>query len=659
MAGSPNDAPTRATSVDASGVPTNVPAALGSVRLEHEIGRGAMGIVWLGYDRVLDRKVAVKFLLNAVADNGDPAFARFLEGARAAAAVRHGGLTNILAAGVHERTPYLMMEYVDGPTLDELLRAGGPLNVPAVLATGVRLCEAVEELHLRQIVHRDIKPSNVLVAPTGDVFASDFGLACLRPRAAGRVAGTPAYMAPETFDGTVSPRSDVYALGILLFELLTGDVPYHGELDQIRAQQRAVPLPVERLHARGVGDELIEVVERAAHRDALYRYRSAGRLLSALLACGTAEGTLAQGKRALAERVAQWQQVPAQSREPTPRDSSSYYDRLKAQADQHRQVTSIAPPSERPADVRPVDDQPVINLDLDCAQCGYNLRGLHPSGRCPECGGEIKESFFEDRLVLADRGWLRRVYLGAARLRLALLLYCAVIVSKAIVVEILATLGDWGHAISYATFITFTVQSAVLVGIGIATWAVTSAAPRAPAKRSKAPLLTARLAISVAVIWSVVEHAGAAWTAPPIADHAWRIDLPTFLLVPWSLGTWGLLAIYANLFTRVPHPKFARHARFRSRVALLWIALYAGAVLLWLVVRTNNAPGPLDFLTNELAQVLVVLLALLGCLLNFSSVYTATTRMRKCLRQILEIELPKHPLIHPTTRSVETPAAAP
>jgi serine/threonine protein kinase len=138
----------------------------------------------------------------------------------------------------------------------------------------------VAELHEREIIHRDIKASNVLLDRDGRVFVTDFGLTC--PQRLGRdgpsfpsIGGTVPYMAPEMFDGQVSARRDVYALGITTFELLTGRVPFLGTFDQIRDQHRSAPLPVEALHERQGAPALVEVLERATHKDAMFRYKTA------------------------------------------------------------------------------------------------------------------------------------------------------------------------------------------------------------------------------------------------------------------------------------------------------------------------------------------------------------------------------------------------
>src|SRR5687767_2865113 len=156
---------THSTSPRFAAVEVTVPREVESIRLVREIGRGAMGVVWLGHDVPLDRHVAVKFLLNAVSGADDPGFAKLLQGSRVAAVIRHPSLvrlhhTGLVACEASRRAsvPYLVMEYVDGPTVSDVLRTGGPLTLTATLAVLEGVCGALSALHDRNIVHRDVKP---------------------------------------------------------------------------------------------------------------------------------------------------------------------------------------------------------------------------------------------------------------------------------------------------------------------------------------------------------------------------------------------------------------------------------------------------------------------------------------------------------------------
>lgn len=406
------------------------PGSVGTVKLLREIGRGGMGIVYLGHDRLLERDVAVKFLLNLSGDGGDPNFTGLLEGARMAAAVRHPGLTTIHQAALFGRMPYLVMEYIDGPTLRDVLRRAGPLEPAIGCAVCATVATAVAALHEQAVVHRDIKPSNVLLDQAGRVFVSDFGLACRRAwHEAGSsglgVCGTPAYMAPEMFEGDVSARTDVYALGVTSFELLHGAHPFAGTSAEVCTEQCERPLPVELLAERGVPGPVIEVVERATHKNPLFRYRSATQFQRALERVAPTFEARTLGP-ALADLGARCRRDDRDRSDAavaaTP--SSSYYEHLaqtaaRKRSEKTRRPGAEANPVSTPApnvETAPAAAPDTIVVDLPCAGCTYNLRGLSVSGRCPECGKPIQASVAPERLLFADRDWLRRLRSG---LRLA------------------------------------------------------------------------------------------------------------------------------------------------------------------------------------------------------------------------------------------------
>ncbi len=358
-----------------------IPRQVGSVRLERQIGQGAMGVVWLGTDELLHRRVAVKFLLASVQGPDDPRLLAFLEGARAAAALRHGNLTNILHAATVENVPYLVMEYIDGPSLSSLIRKTDPLSPAELLAVMTDVCNAVGHLHDQHRVHRDIKPSNILIDRDGNAFVTDFGLSrelAARPgvlrEGGANIAGTPAYMAPEMFEGQISAKSDVYALGVTAFELLTGEAPFHGSLDEIRARHAHDAPPIDRLLARGIAAPLAEAVERALNKSPMFRHKSPGHFLAAIeSACG-GPAMIARGRQALFDRLLRSQNAPSgdplaaahasPAGVPPLTPGQTYYDRLtmiaehKRKEDSDLELSAAAQPARPAAPAAPAAPDP-------------------------------------------------------------------------------------------------------------------------------------------------------------------------------------------------------------------------------------------------------------------------------------------------------------
>ncbi|HEY4454904.1 MAG TPA: serine/threonine-protein kinase [Pseudonocardiaceae bacterium] len=194
------------------------------------LGRGPGTEVYRAHDQVLDRAVAVKVF----APDADPLTRERMDReGQALARLGHPGLVTIYDCGNHESRPYLVMQLVLGPTLQARL-IEGPLPVPTVLDLGLRLADALAHVHGRGVVHRDIKPSNVFLDETGQPFLGDFGIALLvgqtRLTSYQEIVGTPAYLAPEQVRGNViGPAADIYALGLVLIECLTGEVEYAAD----------------------------------------------------------------------------------------------------------------------------------------------------------------------------------------------------------------------------------------------------------------------------------------------------------------------------------------------------------------------------------------------------------------------------------------------
>jgi eukaryotic-like serine/threonine-protein kinase len=210
----------------------------GRYRLEEVIGRGGMSIVYRATDEVLGRTVAVKVLLSALADQDPTYAARFEREARAAAALASSAVVTVYDTGRDDGSRYIVMEYVAGRSLGEVLRDGRPLELAEALRIGTRVAGALSAAHAAGILHRDIKPANVMVVRDGTVKVLDFGIARRLDGTsltqAASVVGTAAYMAPERALGQPGDaRSDVYALGCLLYAMLTGSPPFTGEVSAV------------------------------------------------------------------------------------------------------------------------------------------------------------------------------------------------------------------------------------------------------------------------------------------------------------------------------------------------------------------------------------------------------------------------------------------
>ncbi|MHB8380358.1 MAG: serine/threonine-protein kinase [Acidimicrobiales bacterium] len=216
----------------------------GRYHLVRLLGRGGMSDVYQAIDDHSGRTVALK-----IVRSGDPEFVRRLtQEARALESFEHRGLIQLLDTGLTGDDAYLVMEFVDGPTLAETLRAGA-LGAPETAALGARLADALAYVHARGIVHRDVKPSNILQSSKGDAWLGDFGIAQLHDAttmtAAGTTLGTVVYMAPEQLEGTqVGPSADIWSLGMVLLECLTGRRVYEGSPSEIVARRLAGPVPL-------------------------------------------------------------------------------------------------------------------------------------------------------------------------------------------------------------------------------------------------------------------------------------------------------------------------------------------------------------------------------------------------------------------------------
>jgi eukaryotic-like serine/threonine-protein kinase len=261
----------------------------GRYRVEDVLGRGGMASVYLARDEELERPVAVKVLAEHLADQ--PEFHdRFLREARLAAQLSHPNIVQVFDVGEENGSPFIVMECVEGSTLAQELNERGPLEPDEVVDLALQICGGLEHAHAAGLVHRDIKPQNLLLRPDGTVKIADFGIAraaeTTRLTQMGSVLGTAAYLSPEQALGEeVTAAVDLYSLGCVLYELLTGRTPYVFEtLPELVVKQREEAIAPVRELRPDVPERLEAAVMHALARNSDYRPESAAALAEELAA---------------------------------------------------------------------------------------------------------------------------------------------------------------------------------------------------------------------------------------------------------------------------------------------------------------------------------------------------------------------------------------
>lgn len=252
-------------------------------RLTTQLGSGGMAVVYKAIDLELGREVAIKLLRQGYAD--DTAFlARFQQEARAAARLAHPNVVAIYDVGRDGQFYYLVMEYVEGQSLKSSLPAGAPLPPDEAIDLAIQVCAGVGAAHRAGLIHCDLKPQNILVTPDGRVKVVDLGIArALEAKAADEgvaVWATPQYAAPEQTQGqTVSPATDVYTIGVILYEMLTGRLPFQGQTSQELARQHAEnpPPPLSRWNPQ-IPPRVEQIVLQTLSKEPARRYRTAAQL---------------------------------------------------------------------------------------------------------------------------------------------------------------------------------------------------------------------------------------------------------------------------------------------------------------------------------------------------------------------------------------------
>ncbi|MCL6581740.1 MAG: Stk1 family PASTA domain-containing Ser/Thr kinase, partial [Firmicutes bacterium] len=259
----------------------------GRYEILEKLGAGGMAVVYRAVDTLLQRPVTVKVLRSELA--GDEAVVkRFRREAQSAASLSHPNVVGVYDVGRQDDVHYIVMEYVEGKSLKDIIAERGPLPAEEALRIARQICEALRHAHGHHIIHRDVKPHNVLITPEGRAKVTDFGIAGAATTSTvtypGVLLGTVYYFSPEQAQGKYGDeRSDLYALGVVLYEMLTGRVPFEGEspvsvaLKQIREE----PRPLRELNPR-VPPAAERVVLRAMAKAPELRYQSAAEMLKDL-----------------------------------------------------------------------------------------------------------------------------------------------------------------------------------------------------------------------------------------------------------------------------------------------------------------------------------------------------------------------------------------
>jgi len=308
------ETPTTVTaSTDPAALLAPPPESIGRFRIVGELGRGANGVVYAAHDPVLGRDVAIKAIPLAVNDEArERAEASFIKEARAVAGLNHPHIVTVFDAGRTGTLAYIAMERLHGRDLHEYLYAGSRLGVRQAAALMARIADAVHYAHKRGLIHRDIKPSNIFLSRDMKPKVLDFGVALPRsdpdPAQHSQLIGTPNYMSPEQAQGrTIDARSDVFSLGSILYEMVTGKRAFDAPtIDELLARLvRDEPAPVAELRPEAP-PELVRIIGKAMAKDLETRYQTAGELRDDLAAfAGGREVDLEDAGGAHATAVAQ------------------------------------------------------------------------------------------------------------------------------------------------------------------------------------------------------------------------------------------------------------------------------------------------------------------------------------------------------------------
>jgi serine/threonine protein kinase len=263
---------------------------IGRYEVVEELGRGAMGVVYKSYDPVIDRILAIKLIKldsNSFAVDQEEIKQRFLREARSAGTLSHPNIVTIYDVGEDRNEAYIAMEFIDGKTLSHIIEEGKRLDYTAILNIFAQIADALDYAHKKGIIHRDIKPANIMLTREGRVKLCDFGIAKIKSSAhttqTGIIMGTPFYMSPEQIKAEkIDGRSDIFSLGIVLYELLSGDIPFKGETTSILYKIVHEDPPAPKLITKDLPKFYETVILKSLAKKVEDRYRTCSELAAAL-----------------------------------------------------------------------------------------------------------------------------------------------------------------------------------------------------------------------------------------------------------------------------------------------------------------------------------------------------------------------------------------
>lgn len=262
---------------------------LGQYDIVEKIGKGGMSTVYLAKQESIGREVAIKVLLSGLIEQDETFLDRFYREVQVSAKLQHPHILPVYDYGVHEGQPFIVMAYMGGGTLADRIKQG-PMSLSEILSIVAQVSEALDFAHNQGVIHRDVKPSNVMLDHHGNTYLADFGLAKVSDAAVqltgSRLVGTPDYMAPDlALDTGLSPAVDVYALGITLFQMLTGYVPFKASTPMgVLMAHISNPIPDVRAERPDIPETVQQVIATAMAKKASERYPAAGVLCDALTA---------------------------------------------------------------------------------------------------------------------------------------------------------------------------------------------------------------------------------------------------------------------------------------------------------------------------------------------------------------------------------------